>query len=337
MQATKKIMKAYGVKPLKITPISNRVCKVWDGRYTYALKESRLTKSAIASWEQIYHHAHAFHLTTILPVYLTGQSNFYAEMDDKYYYLTPWIAEDQPNHEQKIVNAYEVIGSIHAKTSQQITVDIETAGNIFRNYRDNCAQLKLKLFNYVQLFEQNRFMSPFELQVCTHYHVLVSVLNELDFHIDRFMKELENDPIWYNCLCHGNLKLTHFLNTRHTYLINWESARYGTAVTDLSQLLHSQARFYDQSPEQLAELFSAYSDINALTDSQHHLLSIYLLDPFYYISLIDNYLEQPDHPSMLKRTRMLESAFRQLVLGLKWNNLVKDTQDFEESVEDSNS
>lgn len=329
-------MKAYGLEPLKIEQITDRVYKVSDGSNTYALKESRLTTPAISAWEQVYHHAYAFHLTSILPVYLTSQSGFYTETGSAYYYLTPWVSEDRLTHEQKIINAYETIAAIHAKTSQQTTVDTETIAATFGDYRNNCAQLKPKLLNYVQLFERNHFMSPFELQVCTHYHVLLTVLNEIDYYLDKFIKELEASSNWHNCLCHGHLELSHFLNHGHTYLINWENATFDTPVTDLSHLLRSQTRYYDQSLEQLAELFAAYTELNTLTASQHHLLSIYLLDPFYYISVIEDYLEQPERLSMVKRTQMLESAFRQLTLGLKWND-GKDTYDYEESAEDANS
>ncbi|QKY69589.1 phosphotransferase [Lentibacillus sp. CBA3610] len=338
MYTIEKVIKSYGLIPAKIEKVTNRVYKVSDGRNTYALKLSKLTENTVSAWEQTYHHASAFHLTNILPVYLTDQSNFYVIMDDSYYYyLTPWIPEGQPSDEEATTNAYEAIGNIHAKTKESISVEMETVLERFDTYRKECSDLQHKLLNYVQLFEQNRFMSPFELQVCTHYHVLVNVLNELDHRVGRFMNELENEEKWNYCLCHGDLKSSHFLHDRHTYLINWEEATYDNAVSDLSILLQRQARNYEQSPAQLAKLFPAYNRMNSLTASEQQLLTIYLLDPSHYISLIDNYTVKSDQQTMIKQTQMLQSAFRQLELGLKWAEFAEYDDDMAESTNESES
>ncbi|WP_280141229.1 phosphotransferase [Lentibacillus halodurans] len=309
--------------PHQIRKISERLYQVSDGQHVYALKQSRLTKNTVQKWEQIYHQAYALNLPNILPVYLTRQSDLYVKMDDSYYYVTPWIFEYQQSREQAITNGFETIGNIHAKTKQSISIDTDSILGNFRQYRQKNAELQNILLDYVSRFEQNRFMSPFELQVCTHYHVLTRLLPELDDHTVRFMNELESDQKWTYCLCHGHLTLSHFLHHRHTYLINWEQAAYDHAVFDLTTLLHGQVRHYDLSPEQLVELFSAYNRKNPLNTSEKHLLTIYLLDPAHYMSLIDNYVEHPEQQTMIKRTQLLQSAFHQLELGLKWSTLTQ--------------
>lgn len=323
MSTIEKVIQPYGLHPYKIEQVSERVYKVSDGHNVYALKESRLTENTVSAWERVFHHAYGCHLSSILPVYLTNQSSFYVKREDSLFYLTPWTPDHQPSVEQAIINAFETIGDIHAKTKQSLSIDTETVAKNFNDYRKRCTDLQYKLLSYVAFFEQNRFMSPFELQVCTHYHVLVNVLKELDDSVGHFINELKNEQKWHYSLCHGDLKLTHFIHNRHTYVIDWEKATYDTAVLDLSMLLHRQASYYEQSSTQLTELLSAYSRINALTSSEHHLLTVYLLHPFHYISLIDNYTKKTTQQTMITQTRMLESAFRQLEIGLKWSEIAR--------------
>ncbi|MFD1362913.1 phosphotransferase [Lentibacillus salinarum] len=335
MVTIKNILKAYGVHPYRIEQVSQRLYKVSDGHHVYALKHSRLTENTVAAWEHVYHQAYALQLSTILPVYLTRQSHLYVTAEDSYYYLTPWIPDHQPSYEQVIRDACEAIGEVHARTRRVISIDTASIISHFSDYQRKNAESYHALLKYVDRFERNRYMSPFELQVCTHFHVLVKVFAELDHHIGRFIDELESEHEWYGSLCHGHLALSHFRHHRQTYLLNWEQAAYDHPVVDLSRLLHSLTRHYDQQPTQLSDLFSAYNRYNPLKTSERHLLTIYLLDPSHYIALIDQYITNHNQQTMIKWTQLLEAAFRRIKLGLEWAELAEFTDDSSKSADES--
>ncbi|TRM12841.1 phosphotransferase [Lentibacillus cibarius] len=318
-----KAVNSYGFAPYYIEKITSRLFRVNDGRYDYALKRSRLSDNTIALWENVYHQAHTLQLNNILPVYITETSQLYTRVDEAYYYMTPWTRNYSLNHQQQIHNTLRTISEIHEKTKQTHSVDTVAVKHKFSDYRSRCRELQDTLLDYVKLFEQNRFMSPFELQVCTHYHVLVNVLAELDTQIDYFMAELEENNTWNYSLCHGNLHLSHTLHHHHAYIINWEKVSYDNAATDLAIFLQDLAKHYDQSPENLAEMYSSYSYRNRLDDKEWHLLLIYLLDPFHYIKLIEQYIAKESRHTMIVQQKMLQHSFRQLQLGLDWSSRPK--------------
>lgn len=322
LEEIKNVVKGYGIHPYKIEKLSKRLYKVSDGQHEYALKESKLTENSLAKWENVFHQAYSENLSTILPVYLTKQSKLYELYDRSYYYLTPWLAANSINHQQVIKNVYNAIGEIHAKTKR--TQSIQTASVIknFSEYQLTCADLHKKFLHYVNLFEKNRFMSPFELLVCTQYRVMEQVLTVMNSRIDQFLDELQGDVVWNYSMCHRNLNLSHIIHHQKTYIINWEETKYDNGIVDLSFFLKQQVRYYDQSSSQLTEMFSAYTSKNKLTEGELYLLVIYLLDPFPYIKLIQNYINNPSNNTMINQIKLLQHASRQLLLGLEWSEFV---------------
>ncbi|RYG74833.1 spore coat protein YsxE [Lentibacillus lipolyticus] len=323
MKMVEKAVSEYGFFPYYIEQISSRLFRVNDGRRDYALKQSSLTEETIYLWENVYHQAHTLQLTNILPVYLTGDARLYAWIDGEYYYMTPWMRSHSSNNRQEIKDVFHTIGEIHAKTKQTQNIDAASVEKSFRDYQSRCREWQDLLLDFVKRFEQNRFMSPFELQVCTHYHILVNVLMELEAQIERFMDAWEESSTWNYCLCHGNLQSEHIIYHDLPYIINWEKARYDNPVIDLAIYLKTQVRYYDQSPAELAELFPAYSHRNSLDEKEWHLLLIYLLNPAHYIRLVEMYTSAQSGQSIITQQKMLQHVFRQLQLGLDWTHRLK--------------
>ncbi|WP_164668469.1 phosphotransferase [Virgibacillus doumboii] len=322
MERINKIAWAYGIRPFKVDQISKRVFRVSDGNYEYALKESKLTEKELEAWEYVFHQAYSQNLTGILPVYLTKNSRLYTFHKQTYYYLTPWIPSMEISEKEAIKTLYDTIGGIHANTKRTQSIQTESAINSFTEYQKACANLRAQSLYYVELFEKNRFMSPFELLACTQYRLMDQVLFVLNNHIEQFIKAVEENE-WNYSLCHGNLNLSHLIQHNYTYIINWEKAKFDNAVMDLSVFMKQQVRYYDRTPEQLTEAFSAYMSKNELTKSELHLLAIYLLDPFSYINLIEAYSDNPANDTMINQTIALQQVSRQLHMGLKWSDYIE--------------
>ncbi|MBP1947684.1 phosphotransferase [Virgibacillus litoralis] len=327
-----KIAEQYGIHPYKIEQVSERLFRISDGKHLYALKQSNLTESNLAFWEYIYHQAYSQNIQSILPVYLTKQSKLYAINNQSYYYLTPWLSSNKLDQQQVIRNLYNAIGEIHVKTKRTQFVQTDTLISTFTDYQKNSAELYKKELYFVELFEKNRFMSPFELLVCTQFRIMDNVLTVLNNCIDLFISQIQNDKEWNYSLCHGNLNLEHILHHNDTYILNWEKATYDNAIMDLSILLKQLVRNYDQSSSQLTDSFSAYTNHNKLKKSELYLLAIYLLNPYPYIKKIQDYIDNPSNDTMINQVKDLQFTSRQLLFGLKWFEFVEK----EKSVKDNN-
>src|SRR5699024_9209738 len=133
---------------------------------------------------------------------------------------------------------------------------------------------------YVAAAEKNRYMSPFELQVCTHFHKIEMILAELDNRVSQLIDELTGKTAGNYSLCHGRLNRSHIVHSRYiSRFINWEQAYAGHAVYDLLHLLQEEALFYDNHQDQWLSKFSIYNKQNNLEKYELLLLVIHLLDP----------------------------------------------------------
>lgn len=318
METVKKVLTSYAVYPLKIEQITGALYRIEDGNRVYALKRSSLTSKSVSNWENVFHQVNAQHNMNILPVYLTKNRKLYEQNGDTIYYLTPWVEGKR----QSIERLYHCIGNVHAKTKRSRPIDVQSVEHSFHTYKSQCIERHKQLLTYVEQFEENKYLSPFELLVCTHYRDLESVFRKTHKRVDQFIQENHEETVWNYSLCHGDLRFTHFLNGDQTYLINWEKAKYENAIQDLVDFFKCETMVYDAPAESFIKSFTTYMDANELTKQELYLLTAYLLDTADYIKLIEDYVEHTSLNSMVYQIQSLQYSYRQLVFGLHWSDYV---------------
>lgn len=321
MEEIKKVIASYGISPVEIFKITDKVHKIDDGQQTYALKKSALTHQRIPTWERTFHRANQQQLSSILPLFITKNSVLYTIYDQEYYYLMPWINGQQASIEQ----LYRCIGKIHKQTKQLQAVDHKQVSDQFSQYKRHCDDAQEKLLSYVKLFESHTYMSPLELQVCTHYrdieHVFIKIRNQMN----RFINEREDALVWGYSLCHGNLKLSHSIEADQTYLMNWEQAIYEHPITDLVALFKNEVVAYDAPVETFIHSFKVYMNENKLDHDELTLLLIHLLDPISYLTIVQQYIEQTSHLTMMSQIKQLQVSYRQLIFGLQLLDFIDES------------
>lgn len=325
MEVAQKVLAAYHIYPLHIEKITDNVYKVSDGNRDYALKRSGLNNEReIQLWRHTYEQAYNQNLLTILPVYLTKDGELYAIHNQHVYYLTPWLEGAGVQKDKSTIEQfYRVLGNIHAKTRQVQTITTTDFLPGFQEYASYCHQAQESLLGFVERFEKNRYMSPFELSVCTHYRDIDYSLKEINRRIQQFMDIGEETVPWTLNLCHADLQFNHMLKTRQLHIINWEKVRYDNAAMDLAAFFRNEMKHFDAPSEDMIDLFKVYMNENELTKIELNLLAIYLLDPVPYIKKLQNYTERRSAESMVNQTKMLQQTYRQLRFGLKWSNYVE--------------
>ncbi|MBY7143245.1 hypothetical protein KFZ56_09275 [Virgibacillus sp. NKC19-3] len=320
MEVLKKVLNSYAIYPLAIEEVTERLFRVSDGQREYALKKSLLSKESLANFENVYHTAFSQHIATILPVYLTKSGNLYTEMNQTIFYLTPWIEYSNTKQSQLIENLYKNIGAVHAKTKQTQLISTERLIREFTTYKAFCEHAANELITFVQQFEKSRFMSPFELLVCTHYRDLEFTLKEIIKRIQHLIDEQEEEISWNFSLCHGNVRISHTLGA---HMINWENAYYDNAVMDLAAFFKQEVSHYDQPRDALMEQFSTYNHENELNQHELNLLIIHLLNPTNYLKIVQQYAGHTSVDTMVTRVRKLQHAHRQLLFGLQFSKYVE--------------
>lgn len=329
MDEIESVMKHYGILPVKVSPVSERVYFVNDGKNEYALKKSTLTESSVKDWEGVFHLADRLNLPGILPVYLTNDQHLYCVKDEGIYYLMPWIRTD--SEDLNIGHFYKTLGQIHQNTKVYQSMIQEKFKSDFEHYLTEREKDKQILLTSVEQFEKNRYMSPFELLICTHYVRVDQAFKTLKDFTLRFIEKQEEEITWNVSLCHGQPTNHHVLQSNQLLLINWEKTAYDHAAFDLSMFLKSMTRHDNAPSEDLMNHFGYYLEENNLSMAELYLLVIYLLDGQKYMSVLQRYLNRHQSSSTpystIKQTAILERTYRELVFGLKFAEFIDEKED----------
>ncbi|WP_085991775.1 hypothetical protein [Oceanobacillus senegalensis] len=322
MERIPHVLQAYGVRAEKVEEITPRLYKVFGQQQVFALKRSSLVETTKRNWENALRLADSMNLSFITPVFLTKDGQLYYEYNKSIYYMCPWIEENgRKDQESWIVNFYETIAEIHRKTRKVQRIPFDNISKSFITFRSYCSDLRQHLLTFVQQFEKNRYMSPFELLVCTQYRDIDFTLNEVEKRVTSFLHEMDDNNVeWSYTLCHGNL------NTRHVkngYFINWEKTNLNNPVLDLVTFFKEEIGSYNPNNRQYIDLFSTYMKINELTLPELHLFLIYLLSPGEYIQTISEYVNADRNKSMVQFIEKLQHEYRKVLFGIEWSEYIE--------------
>lgn len=310
----------YQIQAKTIDQITDRVYRIWDGRNTYAFKKSSLNHENIPMWHHALMQANKHNLQFIQPVYLTLDQQLTVYDNEHVYYLSPWLEQEG---EMEIGKIYQHLGQLHHKTKRTHTIQVKKMTDKFIEYKKVCQDRRRMFMTQIEEFEQKRYMSPFELQVCTQFHVVEGCLHHLIDLIERFCKIEDETMPWSQSLCHGNLTFSHLLTANDYRFINWEKTTYDHATTDLMHLFQSEINYYDAPVQDLLDNFSIYLKENKLTQEEICFLLIYLMNPLPYLEQIKDYQQDIHHKPMIHRVQRMAYLYRQLEFSFNMYDLLE--------------
>src|SRR5699024_12347692 len=111
---------------------------------------------------------------------------------------------------------FQSLGQIHKRTIDKVVVpnDIQ---NEFEKYQYNNKTNLQILLESVQRFEQNKYMSPFEILVCSQYTRIENIGVVLNSFIKRFLDERKEQSLCKLSICHGCLKMDNIIQSNKLF------------------------------------------------------------------------------------------------------------------------
>lgn len=289
-----KVLHTYAITPLELTRKGTRTFFVRDHSQSYMVRKVEMSIDQRPVWEAVFHDAYRHDLHEILPVYKTNSESLYVAHEHNIYYVTPYVEKDENSTVKEV---FTTIGNIHAKTKRIFLIRKDTFISAFEAYEQEIKSMHVYLRQCIDLFEQQHYMSPIELQVCTHFHTVDYAIQQCMTHIASMLnicKRDEKEHIeWATSLCHQMLSSAQLLHGNAQYIKNWEHAAYANATTDIIQLCKKEFTNNTYPLEQYVDGLCAYDDIYNFSDLEFHLLSLHLLDPLPYIKAVQSYVQQP--------------------------------------------
>ena len=312
------VLNQYPIHVENIDEVTSNVYKIYDSKYTYALKKSSLTKESVQQWLSVMQTANDFQIKNILPVYRTKKGSLYCHFNNRLYYMSPWIESTSV----AIKELFQCIGNIHHKTKITVQTSMDTFEQPFNQYKTYCQTVREKLIHYIEVFEQQHYMSPVELQICTHFKDIDRCLYLVVDLIEKFLNEMQERLEWSISLCHGNLTHSHFLASDMTYLINWEKSYYNHPAYDLVHYVNQLKE--KPSNETLEKSFQAYFLENKWEEKDLYFFGIHLFQFNRYFSLVEDYSIQTSKDSTIRQVQQLEIEYRNLLFGLNTYQLMEN-------------
>lgn len=320
------IHRNYGIRPTSIEQISDHVYLIHDHYQKYGWKKSSLTNEKLGLFESVYRKANQHGLREILPIFQTTYGELFVNDDGIIYYLYPWISTTR---QMKMKELYQTIGNIHQKTKRNFRVSKEEFVESFKQYLVYCKTIEKNQLAVVKVFEANRYMSPFELQVCTYFRDIRYLSRRLIHKIEQLVDEVDEEIEWSTSLCHHDLTLSNTIGGEVRYIFNWEKARFDHAIYDLVHLYLKEFTRYHSSLEPYKKHFHTYMEKHQLSNIELTILGIHLLNPSKYVELVDEYINHSSNRSMLQQTKELQAQHRLLSYNLQLVDFIDD--EFEEA------
>lgn len=311
------VLKQYGIVRFQEEEITPRLSKIISDYGIFALKLSTLSAYTVNNWYRIYTVKEQERLDFIIPVYRNLKGDIVARYQHAIFYLMPWIenirdAQSEPSYQI----LFRTLGSLHAITKQKSSLDTTMLEESVNQHKKLTEQKFMFLIESIEQIEKSRYISPFGLEVCTQFHQIEFVFNRLFQCYDNYLTDIQTEEIAFQAVCHGNLTSTHLMSTvNHDYLINWEYTRIHDPMLEVATIIKNHTATHDTPISQIIEALSYYEKNNPITNSQRSLLSIYLLQPDSYLSVIQEYFTNRKNHQLALIPNLLQ-AFRRLTNGL---------------------
>lgn len=231
--------------------------------------------------------------------------------------------------QMKLPDIFRNIGYAHNSTIQTISMNREEIQADFTKYHDQCVHIRNRFENYIDEFEQRRYMSPVELLICTHYRDIDFLFNDLIYRIEQFNSELDEMNEWKYSRCYGSKNIKHLLVSGHLYQNSHEYFFHGNPVLDVTSMFRNYAEQFEWDETKLTEYFSSYLNGNQLDRAELYLLGIYLLDPLDYFKTVEGYVIRSTDKSMVEHIILLKRSHRKLVqlLGFVNKSLINEKEE----------
>ncbi|MDY0396885.1 hypothetical protein ACFSMW_15180 [Virgibacillus halophilus] len=332
---TKRALAGYNLVYNHVEPIGNRLYKISTDAGDFALKKSRLTPATVQIWEQVFRQAYHTGIHTVLPVYLNKDGQLFTLVQDDIYYVQPWLEMNENVHDTRRV--LEELAQMHVKTEQKVQLKTEKMKNSLQKYLKFCRKCKEKMEAYITVFENQRYMSPFELLACTQYHQVRASMEVNDSILEDLLEHLDETINWQSSLSHGKLLPEHIYCGKYVYFLNWESASFDSPVADLSVYFGEVSQHYHPDPHSFLEGFAAYMERNELDIVQCQMLLIHLLNPNDYFQLIRSYVDKTSCLSMTSKVQELQHLARPLLFGTALKHFMDEQHAVADSADDSSN
>lgn len=179
-----------------------------------------------------------------------------------------YIENNNLSDEEKLNDIIELISLLHTKTTRYKTIDIDDYKQIYEQITSKIKHLTNYYSELNDLIDNEIYMSPAKYLLVRNISKIYNALTFSQKELDNWYELIKTNKKQRISLIHNNLELDHIINSKESYLISWDKAKFDLPLydfyylykkyynkTDFDILLKNYQKRYPLKEEELKLLF----------------------------------------------------------------------------------
>ncbi|MBW7650773.1 aminoglycoside phosphotransferase [Anoxybacillus sp. ST4] len=273
---------------------------------TYAIKRI----DSFAHWQAI-EQAYRLRIPLAVPIYEAKKR------DNQWYYTMPWLK--QKKHPTS--SFFHDLARWHKHSLKEIQTTEAEIESYYKERKSSLEKAKQTLTHHIEQCEKQWYMSPFQLQCCTHFLDIMRAISFSEHTLNEWRERMKEKKTVRICYIHGHPSFQHYVERDDgtAYFISFERARWAPPFHDLLLFFRQYLYTYPLTCDEAVQWLAQYEQTLALEEDERLLFFHFLADPHVFVQLIHRY-EQHRHDRQL--TAAWQRAYWQMknieyVIG-KW-------------------
>ena len=193
---------------------------------------------------------------------------------DLNYDVYPYIKENKISKMEKYCDIARILSFLHLKTTYYRTIHISKLKEKYKDLESKISSLEQYFYQLQDQIEEKEIMSPSEYLLIRNITLFYQDLRVCRKYLEKWYEVLLKREKERVVTLHNNLKDTHLLVGKNTYLIDWEKTFCASPIYDLYNLFLHCYKDCD-----FDSLFSLYIDKYPLMEDEFLFFSLLLLLP----------------------------------------------------------
>ncbi len=242
----------------------------------------------------------------------TRNFNYYPKILNSYndeYLITEYIKDIDLPKEQKILDMIDLVSLLHYKTTHYKEVTEDDYKEIYEDINNNIEYLYSYYMDLITIIEAKVYMSPSQYLLASNISKLFASLTYAKEELDEWYSEIKEIKKQRLVVLHNNLRLDHFIENDHPYLISWNKSKIGLPIFDIYKLYKKHGLEFDFS-----EILNRYESKFPLLPTEKRLLFILIVLP----DKIE--FDKSEYDNTLDVSRVINSLYKTEKLVLPENS-----------------
>jgi spore coat protein YsxE len=281
--------------------------KIYTQTGVFALKELSIPHQL-----QTLHDAYRFFAKKAIPLFLAYNGNPFVSYRGRYYYLMPWISDEaKEERNERHLQLFRDLAQIHRKSLKEIEIKEEELTNYYNSIKERQEKQREFLQSYIEICENEWYMSPFQLQFCTYFHETMQAYWFAQTQLEKWYEKMKEIKKWRVAVVHGNASLSHYVYDEkgNGYFLSLERSHVAPPLSDLLSFFQKYLRTYPVMCDECINWFVEYQQSFPIREEELALFLSYLAQPEIIYRMVQQYVNKSKKLDERRQVSQLQKAY----------------------------